>query len=306
MSIAPTSALAALSNDLTSAVARIAPSVLYVDAHPRRDASGFAWDERHVITVDHAIDREDDIALVTDGERRIRATLVGRDHATDLALLRSDEPLTVAPRSSAELAVGNIVLAVGRDEDGAPGATFGVLSALDGPWRTWRGGEIERFIRPDLNVYSGFSGGPLVDASGAVVGLNTWGLSRRTALTLPLGTLERIVAQLASGGRIARGYLGVALQSVRLPEALRAAHALDARSAALVVDVAPGGPAERGGVTIGDVILALGDAPIGDVDDLQRALGRVPIDTTQTVRLIRGGASQTLDVVVTERPHDDE
>jgi len=87
---------------------------------------------------------------------------------------------------------------------------------------------------------------------------------------------------------------------------LRAAHALDARSAALVVDVAPGGPAERGGVTIGDVILALGDAPIGDVDDLQRALGRVPIDTTQTVRLIRGGASQTLDVVVTERPHDDE
>lgn len=306
MNVSNPSALAALSADLAAAVASSGASVLYVDAHPRRDASGIAWDAHHVVTVDHAIEREDDIELLQDGGATARARLVGRDASTDVAVLRTEATLTPARRADpATLAVGNLVLAVARDEDGAPGASFGIVSSLDGPWRTWRGGEIDRFIRPDVNVYSSFSGGPLVDVAGGVVGMNTWGLSRRMALTLPAPTLDRIVAQLQSGGRVQRGYLGVALQAVRLPEALRAAHGLAQRGGAIVVDVAENGPAERAGVTIGDVLLALGAQNIEDSDDVQRALGSASVGTVQPLRIARGGEARELHVTVEDRPRDD-
>ena len=306
MNVTSPSALAALSADLAAAVASSAASVVYVDAHPRRDASGIAWDAHHVVTVDHAIEREDDIELLLEGGATARATLVGRDASTDVAVLRTDATLETARRADpALLAIGHFVLAIGRDEDGSPGASFGVVSALDGPWRTWRGGEIDRFIRPDINVYQSFSGGPLVDVAGAVVGMNTWGLSRRMALTLPAPTLDRIVAQLQSGGRIKRGYLGVALQAVRLPEALRAASGVTQRGGAIVVDVAADGPAERAGVTIGDVLLGLGGHDIEDSDDVQRALGGAHVGSVQTLRIARGGEARDLHVTIEERPRDD-
>ena len=138
---------------------------------------------------------------------------------------------------------------------------------------------------------------------GAVVGMNTWGLSRRMALTLPVETLARIVAQLASGGRIARGYLGVAMQAARLPETLRREHGLAQRSGAIVVDVAADGPAERGGMTIGDVIVAIGAHTIEDSDDVQSALGASTVGTQQTVHVVRGGEKRALTVTVGERPH---
>ena len=300
------SALAALSTDLAAAVAAIGTSVVYVDAHPRRDASGIVWDDRHVVTVDHAIEREDDIELSLADGAKARATLVGRDPSTDVALLRSDTALHAAPHADAAgLGVGHLVLAVGRDEDGMPGASLGIVSALDGPWRTWRGGDVDRFVRPDLNVYPSFSGGPLVDLRGGVIGMNTWGLSRRTALTVPVSTLARVVAQLQGGGRVARGYLGIAMQGVRLPESLRAAHGIAQSGAAIVVGVAPGGPAD-GALLIGDVLLALGTTATEDSDDVARALAGIAIGSTQTLRVVRGGEAREIAVTIGERPHDDD
>jgi len=301
------SALAALSADLARAVATIGNSVAYVDAHPRRDASGFAWDEHHVVTVDHAVEREDDIELLLADGATARASLVARDPSTDVALLHTAATLVPAPRADlSDLSVGHLVLAVGRDEDGAPGASLGVVSSLDGPWRTWRGGDVDRFIRPDVNVYPSFSGGPLVDARGATLGMNTWGLSRRMALTLPVTTIERVVAQLLSGGHVSRGYLGVAMQAVRLPESLRAASALTQRAGAIVVDVATDGPADRAGVFIGDVIVALGAQTVEDSDDVQRALGGQSVGSTQKLRVLRGGAVRDVSVTIGERPRDGE
>jgi len=301
------SALAALSAELATAVATTGKSVVYVDAHPRRDASGIVWDAHHVVTVDHAIEREEDIELLLPDGGTARATLAGRDASTDVALLRTDTALLPLPRADlATLGIGHLVLAIGRDEDGAPGASFGIVSSLDGPWRTWRGGDVDRFIRPDLNIYSSFSGGPLVDVDGRLVGMNTWGLSRRTALTLPVTTLERVVAQLQSGGRVARGYLGIAMQAVRLPESLRAANGIAQRAGAIVVDVAPDGPADAAGVQLGDVILALGTQSVEGSDDVQRALGSSSVGTTQTLRIARGGRTHELPVRIGERPREDE
>ena len=302
------SALAALSADLARAVATIGPSVLYVDAHPRRDASGIAWDAHHVVTVDHAIEREDDIELLLGNGVTAQARLVGRDPSTDVALLHTDATLQAAPRADlATLGVGHFVLAIGRDEDAATAATFGIVSSFEGPWRTWRGGDVDRFLRPDCNVYPSFSGGPLVDAMGRVAGMNTWGLSRRMALTVPITTLERVVAQLQSGGgRIARGYLGIAMQSVELPESLRSARGIAQRSGAIVLGIAADGPAYVAGVQLGDVILSLGEATVEDSEDVQRALGTASAGTVQTLRLLRGGAPHDLRVTIGERPSDDD
>jgi S1-C subfamily serine protease len=301
------SSLTALSTDLARAVADAGPSIVYVDAHPRRDASGIAWDEHHLVTVDHAIEREDDIDILLANGAKATARLVGRDPSTDVAVLHTDATLTPLARADlSELAVGHIVLALARDEDGAPGASFGIVSSLDGPWRTWRGGDVDRFIRPDLNVYPSFSGGALVNAEGKVVGMNTWGLSRRSALTLPVTTLERVVAALSSGRRISRGYLGVATQGVRLPETLRAKLGRDQASATIVVDVAADGPAERGGIFIGDVIVAIGFEPIEDSDDLQRALGSDTVGQPRPVHVLRAGELHELTITIGERPHDDD
>ncbi len=301
------SALVALSAELASAVADAARSVVYVDAHPRRDASGIAWDEHYVVTTDRAIEREEDIELLLPDGGNARATLVGRDGSTDVALLRTEATLAPAARGDVSLlAIGNLVLAVGRDEDGATGASFGVVSSQGGPWRTWRGGDVDRFIRPDLNVHPSFSGGPLVDVRGGFIGMNTWGLSRRMALTLPLGTLERVVTQLASSGRITRGYLGIAMQAVRLPESVRSAQALRQRAGAIVIDVAGDGPADRAGLLIGDILLGLGDHLIEDADDVQTALGGASVGTVQSLHVLRAGEPRELRVTVGERPHDDE
>jgi len=301
-----TDVLAGLSAQLAAAVATAGASIAYVDAHPRRDASGIAWDEHHLVTVDHAIEREDDIEILLDGGTKARATLVGRDAATDVALLQTETALERAKLADAEqLSAGNLVLAVGRDEDAQTGASFGVISSLDGPWRTWRGGTVDRFIRPDVNLYPGFSGGALVDVTGALVGMNTWGLSRRMALTLPVTTLARIVRELTTGGRVQRGYLGVALQTVRLPESLRLARGIAQRSAAIVVDVAAGGPADSAGMIIGDVVLALGDVGIEDPDDLEGALAGIALGSVQRVNILRGGEARELRATVAERPQDD-
>jgi S1-C subfamily serine protease len=301
-------ALVALSSELARAVATIATSVVYVDSHPRRDASGIVWDEHHVVTVDHAIEREDDIELRLGNGVTARATLVGRDPSTDLALLHVDATLQPAPRADlATLGVGHLVLAVGRDEDGATAASFGIVSSFDGPWRTWRGGEVDRFLRPDCTIAPTFSGGPLVDATGRVVGMNTWGLSRRMPLTLPISTIERVVAQLQTGGgRIPRGYLGIAMQSVALPQRLREARGIAQRSGTIVLDVAPNGPAERAGVQIGDVLLALGNQTIEDSEDVQRVLAANAPGAKQRLTFLRGGTSHEIDVVIGERVRDDE
>jgi S1-C subfamily serine protease len=306
MSTSEPGALAALSAELASAVERIAASLVYVDADRRRDSSGIAWDEHTIVTTDHALERDEDIEIVLPDGRRARAAITARDPSTDLALLHTDATLVPATRAdAAALKVGNIVLAVGRDEDGKTTASMGVASALDGPWRTWRGGDIDRFIRPDLSLYPGLSGGALADTSGALLGLNTWGLSRRMALTVPNATIERVAAQLAQGGTFRRGYLGIALQPVRLPESLQSALGIRQEGAVIVVDVASDGPAEKAGVLIGDVLVNLGTQTLEDADDMQRALGNDSVGKSLPLRFVRAGEARDLTITVEERPSDD-
>jgi len=207
-----------------------------------------------IVTAHHVVERDDQISVGLADGRSAAATLVGRDPTTDLAVLQSDEK-DLAPATWAEpdgLKVGHLVLALGR-----PGktvqATLGIVSALGGGWRTRGGGQIDRYLQTDVVMYPGFSGGPLVNAAGAVVGINTSALLRGTSLTLLTTTVRRVIEDLVAHGKVRRGYLGVGTQPARLSEGL--AKQLGQETGLLLVSVEPGSPAEQGGLFMGDTIV---------------------------------------------------
>ena len=237
---------------------------------------------------------------------RILCTLVEegyvwRDPATDIALLAvaTAGPPPIAP--AADVRVGAIVIAVARDDDGDLAATMGVVGSVGAAWRTWRGGEIDRFVRADVSLSPRFSGSPLVDAAGRLIGMNTWGLSRRQAIVVPATTIERVAAALGTRGRIARGYLGLAMQGIELPESLGGG------SGVIALGVAPGGPAERGGLIVGDIITTLAGRRIHSSDDIGALLDAASVGSQTIVGVLRGGKPHELDVTIGERPddHDD-
>lgn len=294
--------LQALSDQLAEAIAQASPSVVAVNARRRYSSSGIHWQPGLIITADHTVKRDEDITItLADGQTR-PATVMGRDSGTDLALLRVQEPdfPVVARGEATSLKAGHLVMAIARSSEGNVSASMGIISALGGTWRTWYGGHIDQFIRPDLSLYPGFSGGPLIDPQGHVLGINTSG-PRDLALTIPTTTIGRVVEQWSQKGRISRGYLGVGMQPVRLPERLRTAFNLS-QYGVLIVSLEPDAPADQAGVLLGDILLALNDMPITDVGDVQMMLGPEQVGQSMRAKLLRGGALVELAIAVGERP----
>jgi len=294
-------ALLSLSNELAGAVERIAPSIVAVNARRRLPSTGIHWRPGIVVTAEHTVRAEDGLTVETPDGRSHPATLVGRDPGTDLAVLKITTDLDGPPAPRGDdgaLRVGHMVLALGY----GPRASWGVISALGPRWRTWRGGEIDRLVRLDLVLYPGFSGGPLVDAAGHVVGVNTSALARDSRLAVPVTTVGRVVDELLRQGHVSRGYLGIGMQPVRLPDGLRAALGLPGDGGLIVVTVEPDGPAARAGLLLGDVLVALDGVPTADLDDVQGRLGGDRIGTTATALVVRAGARAEVRVTVGERP----
>lgn len=292
--------LLSLSNDLAAAVERAAPAIVAVHARPRLPSTGVLWRPGIVVTAEHAVRVDEEIRVAWSDGRAAPATLVGRDPGTDLAVLRIAEGDRVGAEigDSAELKAGNLVLAVGY----GPRVSWGVVSAVGGAWRTSRGGEVDRFLRVDLVLYPGFSGGPLVDASGKVAGLVTSGLSRQLELAVPTSTVTRVVDELLATGRVSRGYLGIGLQSVALPEAFKRLAPDSGARGVIVVSIETDGPAARAGLMLGDVLVALEGTPLHDPGDVQAAVAGRKVGTAVTVSLIRAGAPLQVAVTLAERP----
>jgi S1-C subfamily serine protease len=300
----PGGRLAALSDDLAAAVERAGHAVVTVDARRGLPATGIVWPgDGIVVTADHVVERDEDIAVILPDERRVPAQVAGRDPGSDLAVLRltgaAPAPATLAPAAATK--VGHLVLALGRPAGGTLMASFGIISALGGRWRTARGGTLDGYVRADLALYPGFSGGPLVDMQGRVVGLNSWHLARGEALALPAALAHDIVQLLLTQGRIRRAYLGVTSQPVALPSAMRQQLGLQQESALMVLGVEPGSPAEQGGLLLGDLLLALGGQPVTDAEDLRQALGPAAAGQPTTLTVVRGGARLELAVTPRER-----
>ena len=292
--------LLSLSNDLAGAVERTAPAIVTVHARRRLPSTGIHWRPGVIVTADHTVRAEEDITVTTPDGRALPAVLAGRDPGTDLAVLTVKDAgsATAALGDDAALKVGHLVLALGY----GPRVSWGVIGALGPRWRSWRGGEIERLVRLDLTLYPGFSGGPLVDAAGRVVGLNTSGLARDARLTVPATTVTRVADELLRTGHISRGYLGLGMQPVPLPEPLRRQLGLTRETGLIVVTVEPDGPAARAGVLLGDVLVALDGAPVSDLDDVQARLGSDRIGVAVPAVLVRAGGRTELSITVGAQP----
>ncbi len=294
-----------LSNSLATTVEQVEGVVVAVNTGMRIAPSGIHWRRGIIVTSDESLPRYDEITITLAGGRSLPVTLLGHDPSTDIAIFRFENAdIPVAPIGDAKtLKVGHLVLGLARSSDGNIRATMGSVSALGGgAWRSMSGGNIDRFIRPDIILYPNFAGGPLVDAAGRVVGMNTSG-RRGTVLTIPSSTIDRVVQQLLSQGRIVRGYLGLGMQPVQLPENLRTALSLPIASGVIVVNVEPNSPASQAGVLLGDIIVSFDNVFIRDSADVLALLNSSDrIGKTVKMQVIRGGVLIELAIAVGERP----
>ena len=285
-----------LSNAITSAVESVSKSVVHVSAGRWGGSTGIVWSaDGHILTAAHTL-RRSDVSVTLPGGNEVSATLVGRDPSTDLALLKAEEGGLTVPQwaETSALKVGQVVLALGWPGK-AVRASMGILSNLGAEWRTPMGGRLEQYIQPDVSMYPGFSGGPLVDAEGRVLGLNTQALRRGMALTLGVSTLKRVTERLVQRGGAGRAYLGISAQPVRLPEGAAQERGL------FVVSVEPEGPAAQGGLLLGDVLLSVGDKSLNRMEDLLAALSEAEAGTGASFKLWRGGQAHDLSVILGER-----
>jgi S1-C subfamily serine protease len=297
----PGGVLTELSDALAAAVERAAASTVTVSARRRIPASGIVWAEGVIITSDHVIEREEEIKIRFADGRETAATLSGRDPGSDLAVLRFTGSATTAERAPEGSAkVGHMVLALGRPGSEGPMASLGVISASGGPWRTFRGGQVDGYLRSDVTLYPGFSGGPLVDTAGRVVGVNSSRLGRGAGLTVPVAAATKVVDALLQKGRISRGYLGIGSQAVRLTEALKAALG-GQETGLLIINVEQDSPAGRGGMMIGDIVVKMAGTPVRDTDELQAQLGPDSVGKATPVTILRGGEPKEITVTVGER-----
>lgn len=295
-----TNALQDLSNALAQTVTTVSPGIVRVEGRRRLAASGIVWSpDGLIVTAHHTVQKEDGLQVGLPDGQTVAATLVGRDPTTDLAVLRAEaKNLTPLSPATESMQVGHLVLALGRPDQTVQ-ATLGIISAVGKGWRTSVGGLIDQYVQTDVVMYPGFSGGPLVNAAGQLLGLNTSALVRGISLTVPAVTLNRVVDMLVKHGKVRRGYLGVNTQPVRLPTSLE--QQLGQEAGLLLVAVEPSSPAEQGGLLLGDTIVSLEGSPVQQHDDLLALLSSDRVGTPVKVRIIRGGQVQEISVVVGER-----
>jgi len=299
----PKNMLNALSHDLAHVVEQVSPSVVAVNARRHLSSSGVYWRDGIIVTASHTIRRTDEISVIVASGQSVVATLAGVDPSTDLAVLKIDNPELSPPLfgDSSQLKVGHVVLAVGRGAQRGLNATLGIVGVLSGSWRTWRGGLIDQFIGLDLVLHPGAAGGPLTDSHGRVLGINTLGLSRSMALTIPVSTVNRVVTHLLEKGHMGLGYLGLGMRPIPLPENLKSTLNLSADSGLIVVTVEPDGPGSKAGVLFGDVIVALEGTAVSNIRDLQAFLEPESVGKTIPVSIIRGGKPIEINVTIGER-----
>lgn len=293
----------ALSRELSGAVESAGRAVVGINARRRIPSSGVVWRPGTIVTANHTLEHEE-ITVTLPDSRMASAALAGRDPSTDLAVLKLegiDLPVVEASDLAA-VRVGHLVLAIARTSEGGERAALATIGVLGGAWRTWRGGQLDRTVRLDRNLHPNFSGGPIVDDQGRVLGIGTSALSRYSAVVVPGSTVNRVLDELLARGHIARGYLGLGMYPLRLPDKLRKSLNLSGESGIMVVAVEADSPAENAGVMIGDVLVALDAAPMRDTDDVQSYLGGEHVGKPVSASIMRGGSLKELTIVIGERP----
>jgi S1-C subfamily serine protease len=294
-----------LSNALAAATERAAIHMVAVHTGPRGSSSGVIWRAEIIVTADHALRSDEEIKVTLPDQRVVSATLVGRDASTDLAVLKCAEAASPGPAfgDAAALAAGHLTLVVGRTRASGPVAALGAVSLAVAERRQWGGATLSPYIRLDVGLQPTAIGGAVVDARGNVVGIATPKFARFGAIAIPAATVNRVADVLLSKGRIPRGYLGVGLQPIRLPAELTQSTQRKGKTATIVLEVAPDGPAHQAGLLIGDLLLALDGHEVLHPGDVHSTLGPDSIGKTFVAQLLRGGELREVRIKVIERAH---
>ena len=297
-----------LSNALAQATERAAASAVAVHSEPRGSSSGVVWRSGIIVTAEHALRRDEEIQITLPDGHVIAASLVGRDPSTDLAVLKCAEATgaVAAFGDVAALKPGNLTLVVGRTRASGPVAALGVVSLVAPERRTWTGAALAPYIRLDVGLQPTAVGGAVIDTQGRTVGIATPRFARFGALAIPAPAVDRVVDTLLKKGHIPQGYLGVGLQPVRLPDALRQSLQRSEKTAAIVLEVEAESPAHKVGIVIGDILIALAGRSIARLEDVHSQLHGEAIGKPLALKFVRGGAAQEVNIVVGERPRGGE
>jgi len=293
-----------LSNEISESVSRAGRAVVAIDGRSGHTSSGILFRPDIVLAAAHTIRQNSDIQIIPRPGISVRARLAGRATGADIALLRADQEISpdVAEFGDASaLSIGQLVVAIARTRRGNIVASAGILSGLMGEWQYGRT-RIDQFIRPDLTLYPGFSGGALIGADGKILGMTTGGIARGKPLTIPASTLGRIAEELSQKGHVATPYIGLVMQPVPIPESLQKSSGLTAATGLLVMHVEASGPSDSAGVLLGDVLVQMEGQTFDDLSDLQDILRRSGINQDVKTTFIRGGQKVELTIKIGERP----
>ena len=294
--------LGTLSDSLAQAVAKAGLSTVMVEARRRMPASGVVYKPDLVLSADHVVERDDDIRFMFQDGQVSSAQVVGRDPGSDLVLLRAiGGGLPPAESAPEQALVGQLALALGRPSPEGIQASLGIVSAGGGPLRTGRGGLLESYLRTDTIPYPGFSGGPLVDTGGCVLGINTSGLTRFSSITIPAELAWQVADALESHGSVRRGYLGIRSQPVTIPAHQQEALGREQANGLLLVGIEEDSPAERGGLMVGDILVAMAGKPVNDPDELLTRLVGSIVGQSTAIQVLRGGETVELGIEIGER-----
>jgi S1-C subfamily serine protease len=291
-----------LSNSISETIEAVQDSIVTVHGGGRSTSSGVVWRPGVVVTVRHGLRRSDSLQVAHRGEP-FAATLAGADAGTDLAVLRIDAGATKPANTTntQSVRVGELVLAVGRSSLGDISASAGIVARLGSAWRTWRGGQMDRLIRPDLQLYVGQSGSALVNEGRQVLGINSSALARNAVITVPAATIDRVVDAILERGHVPRPFLGAAMQTVPVPEAQRAHFDEGVDEALLVLHVEPNAPAASGAILVGDLLLSVDGHAVHNVHEVQHRLSNLKVGDPVVIGVVRGGVKMDLKVVLADR-----
>jgi S1-C subfamily serine protease len=293
-----------LSNELTGIVQTLSPFVVSVRARRHYPSSGLLWTPGVIVTADHTVQRDEDIGVTFADGKTVAATLVGRDPGSDLAVLRAEapQPSGTQPGRVESVQAGELAIVLGRSTDSGVNASLGIVSASSGPWRTWRGGKLDAYIRLDAKLFPQSAGGAVANARGEIIGIATSVLSRIAGLAIPVSTIKRVTDKLLEKGFMPRGYLGVGVQPVRFSEEMQKKLSISSQGGLMVLTVESGGPADNAGLLIGDIVTGLGGASIEQAEDLQSYSDSGVIGKSVSIKFVRGGVAKEAMLTVGERP----
>jgi S1-C subfamily serine protease len=293
-----------LSKEISQAVEQAGKSIVAVDGRSGHTSSGIVWRADSILTAAHSIRHDTNIRVIVGPGRTVTAKLTGKDRGTDLAVLKLDEKVESEPAqlgTGTTLSVGELAVAVARTRRGNVVASAGILSGLMGEWQIART-RIDQFIRPDLMLYPGFSGGALVGPGGNILGLNTSGLVRGKSITIPSSTLTRVAEEIAAKGHVAQPYVGLVMQPVEIPGSLQKNAGVEAKTGLLVMHVEPGGPADKAGALLGDILIDIDGRSFENLEDVHEELRRKGAGQEVQAKVIRGGQNIQITIRIGERP----